>query len=482
MFFNSYVFVLVFLPLCLIGYYGCNHIKQYKAAKVFLLGMSIWFYCYAETKIALVLGISILTNFVIAHFLRKEKSKFLYVCGLVFNIGLLFFFKYFNFTVGALNTFLLTSFSTRTILMVTGVSFFTFEQIAYLYDCYHKEVEAYSLLDYTLYISSFLYIIAGPIVSHSDMIPQLNDETKKGFDQEAFARGLYQFTLGLSKKVLIADTLALVVNDGYNNVLGLSSSMTFIVMVCYALQLYFDFSGYCDMGRGIGRMFQLDLPINFDSPYKAHDLQDFWKHWHMTLNTFFTKYVYIPLGGSRKGKARKYLNVFIIFLLSGIWHGANYTFILWGILHGIAVCLAQPLKPFTNKCKHLAVALQFLFNVFAFAIFRASSITQVQQLFGQLHVRNGFALDHAMLHKIVMPEFNFVINHYGVMDQVLQYMPYIFAFVFVVLLAFVFKGENVETKTNAFKPTVFNAVVVAVLLTWSILSLGGVNTFIYAQF
>lgn len=209
----------------------------------------------------------------------------------------------------------------------------------------------YSFLNYVLFVTFFPKIIQGPIALHYEIIPQFDDEKNRKINSENMAKGIMAFAFGLAKKVLIADLFGNVANIGFENVAELNTLTALITMFAYTIQIYFDFSGYCDMATGIALMFNIKLPMNFNSPYKATTITDFWKRWHITLTRFFTQYVYIPLGGNRKGKIRTYINVLIIFLLSGIWHGANYTFIVWGILHGVGSVITRIFKDRIEKRK-----------------------------------------------------------------------------------------------------------------------------------
>ena len=222
-----------------------------------------------------------------------------------------------------------TNFGLLGLALPLGISFYTFQQLSYVIDAYRRECEQYSLLEYAAYVSFFPQLIAGPIVYHDELIPQFRKKFSS-LNYTNLSKGIYAFALGMAKKVLIADTFSKVVVVGYTDVGALNMVSALIVMVCYSLQIYFDFSGYCDMALGIGYLFDMELPINFNSPYKAASIVEFWDRWHMTLTRFFTKYVYIPLGGSRRGRVRTYVNIFIVFFVSGIWHGANWTFLLWG--------------------------------------------------------------------------------------------------------------------------------------------------------
>lgn len=204
----------------------------------------------------------------------------------------------------------------------------------------------YSLLEYAAYVTYFPQLVAGPIVTHDILVPQMKDEKKKHLNFDSLSKGIALFTFGLAKKVLLADIFGNFVNLAYEDVNQLNVATAFLTMLAYTLQIYFDFSGYSDMAIGLGWMMNIDLPVNFDSPYKALSVTEFWKRWHITLTAFFTKYVYIPLGGNRKGSVRTYANIFIVFFLSGFWHGAGWTFVLWGVIHGLAQILERVLKKY----------------------------------------------------------------------------------------------------------------------------------------
>ena len=341
MLFNSLIFIAVFLPLALAGWYLLQRLENPAYAKLFLIGMSLWFYGYYNISYLWILLVSLALNYVVSALLKRAgavwQRKALFGVGIAINLSLLFYFKYFNFFIDNCNFFLHTDISLEKIALPLGISFFTFQQLSYLIERYRGSVEHYGILDYCCFISFFPQLIAGPIVLHSEFIPQLVERKNRRFSAAHFFDGFSLFILGLSKKVLLADMLAVLVNAEYANIAYLDAPSAWVTIIAYMLELYFDFSGYCDMARGIGKMFGFELPENFCSPFMAESVRDFWKRWHMTLYRFFTNYIYIPLGGNRKGKARQCFNLMIVFLASGVWHGANWTFIVWGIMHGLAV-------------------------------------------------------------------------------------------------------------------------------------------------
>ncbi len=337
MLFNSYIFILLFLPVSVSIYFLLNKAHQYVLSNIWLIGMSLWFYAYFNVDYIVIILVSISGNYILSRMLYTKSinknsfmKKTVLIIGILINIISIFYFKYFDFFITNINALFHQNFELKNILLPLGISFFTFQQISYLIDSYRGETKDYGFIEYALFVSFFPQLIAGPIVLHSEVIPQFRDRELRKFNHDNMAKGLYIFAIGLFKKVLIADTFAKAVSWGFNSYLSISSMDTFLVSLFYTFQLYFDFSGYCDMAIGIGNMFNIQLPANFNSPYKATSITDFWSRWHMSLTRFLRQYVYIPLGGNRKGKIRTYVNIMIVYLISGIWHGANWTFIIWG--------------------------------------------------------------------------------------------------------------------------------------------------------
>ena len=355
MLFNSYIFILFFLPVTLLGYFGLHKAGFHLLAKLELVLMSFWFYGYFNPSYLWIMGSSICVNYILSQLfqrkweLSEEKirliKKLLLAVGLIFNLGLIFYYKYYDFFVDNLNKAFSTDFHLRHIVLPLGISFFTFQQVSYVIDSYRGQTREYNILDYSLFVTFFPQLVAGPIVLHNEVLPQFADPKNWKMKSGNMAHGIYVFSAGLVKKVIIADTLSKAVTWGYANVnAGLTSMDAILMMVAYTFQIYFDFSGYCDMATGLGYMFNIKIPMNFNSPYKALSIVDFWNRWHLTLTRFLRTYVYFPLGGSRKGTVRTYINIIIVFLVSGLWHGANWTFIFWGFLHGVANALTRLFK------------------------------------------------------------------------------------------------------------------------------------------
>lgn len=485
MLFNSYIFVFLFLPLCLLFYFLCNSRKKYELGKAFLTCMSLWFYAYFNISYLPIIVGSILVNYLLYRMMeRTANRKIVVFSGIIINLSVLFYFKYFDFFIENINGLFGTDFLLRNVLLPLGISFFTFQQIGFLVDAYRNEAEGYSFLDYALFVSFFPQLIAGPIVTHKEMIPQYQDTSKKKFDAENFSTGIYGFVLGMTKKVLVADTFGQGVDWAFQNAGKLNGLAILLVMLSYMIQLYFDFSGYSDMARGIGKMFNIEIPINFYSPYKAVDLIDFWKRWHITLSRFLTQYLYIPLGGNRKGKVRTYINVFLIFFVSGIWHGAGWTYVIWGAMHGVIYVLNRIFKKGIEKIpKVLTWAATIVFFMFSLIFFRAESVSQAVLLIKRLF-REGFDLpwvptDLAACYQ--MEEFWYPLKVLGVDKLPFSQYYMMFALIgagwLVMLLC-----KNVNEKMESKSTSVWNAVVCAVLFLWNIVSFSGVSSFLYFNF
>lgn len=490
MLFNSYIFVLLFLPLSILGYFSLNRCKQYSLGKAWLLVMSLWFYAYFNIKYLPIIVGSICINFGINRLFftvtAKGKRLCLLVLAIVLNIGVLFYFKYFGFFIENINTVFGVNFNFENLILPLGISFFTFQQLSYIIDSYKGTVPNYNFLDYALFVTFFPQLIAGPIVTHDEIVPQFADLSKKHLDYDNFSKGIMAFSFGLAKKVLIADTFGNAVNWGFSHVAELDTTNALLVMLGYTMQLYFDFSGYCDMATGIGLMFNIDIPMNFNSPYRALTITDFWARWHITLTRFFSRYIYVPLGGNRKGTFRTYCNVFIVFLVSGLWHGANWTFLLWGALHGIASVVTRVSKKNIDKL-HPAFnwLVTFSFVNLTWIYFRADSIEQGTQIIKRITNLNFGVIHTALWNTFLLPEFKLV-SH--IADKLVHinllisypYFPLMIFFLFALVAILAMKNTNERITT--FRPTIWSAGISVVLLVWCTLSFSGVSTFLYFNF
>lgn len=518
MLFQSYVFILMFFPICLAGFWMLSQRGKTALAQLWLIGFSIWFYAWANPVSLAVLAGSIAVNYGLCRKLGNagkkadtgaetgkkipaDRRKLLLWAGIGFNAALLFYFKYFDFFVDNLNAVFRTDWTFSALLWPLGISFFTFQQIAYLVDVYREEETCCSLREYALFVSCFAYVSSGPIVTAGEMLPGYRAIGKERFDAEKFTRGLYLFTLGLAKKVLLADTFGKSVDFGYANVAALSGTDALLVMLFYTLQLYFDFSGYCDMGRGIAHMLGFELPVNFDSPYRSSNLVEFWRRWHITLNRFFLKYIYIPLGGSRRGNARTYANLFLIFLISGIWHGAGWNFIVWGALHGAVYVLTKAwLKYREGHKKGAAENVQagcgrilsrtghaagvfgtFLFVNICWIFFRAANLSEAGEMLGRI-LKGGFGMPSAgVTAPFNLEEFWYVMKIFH-LDRLAGSGMYLCAGITLTALGLVFFHKNAGEMEKKFKPGTWNMILTAGLFLWCVLSLGSVSSFVYFQF
>lgn len=419
MLFNSFQFIFLFLPITLIVYFMLNNFKQEKLSKIWLVGMSLYFYAYFNVSYLYLIILSICINYYIGNKLSKKDSvlklsdKNNFLVGILFNVGMLFYFKYYDFFIKNMNTVFNTDLSLLKLMLPLGISFFTFQQLSYLVDSYKGNSKNYDFLSYCLFVTFFPQLIAGPIVLPQEMLPQFENSDNKRINYENMNKGLYLFSIGLAKKVLIADSIASFADAGFDKMLDLTFIEAWLTSISYTMQLYFDFSGYCDMAMGVALMFNIVLPLNFNSPYKATNIQEFWKRWHMTLGRFLTNYLYIPLGGNRNGERKTLRNLLIVFLASGVWHGAGWNFIIWGGLHGLSILIHRVWKSkglMMPKIIGWGITL-FSVNIF-WIFFRATSIESAMKVIkGMFTINNnsflisvGYknALNNSMGNKLIL--------------------------------------------------------------------------------
>ena len=505
MLFNSYIFVFLFFPICLLGYYGLIHCQKTEAAKFFLIAMSFWFYGYFNVSYLLIMVCSIGVNYMFHRVLSRKGKKSVVFLAVTANLGVLFYFKYYDFFISTVNTVFGTSAALRNILLPLGISFFTFQQISFIVDTYRGEVRDCPPVDYALFVSFFPQLIAGPIVNHGEMLPQFRQIGKQPVLWERIAEGLGLFILGLAKKVLIADTFGAGADYGYANVAVLGRADAILVIVFYSLQLYFDFSGYCDMARGIGKMLGIEIPVNFNSPYKATNIVDFWKRWHITLNRFFTKYVYIPLGGNRRGTGRMYLNLMIVFLLSGLWHGAGWNYLVWGAMHGVLYVLTRfwqrSLRPprtegetaslktgktIGQRLRNIIMTcvsrlLLIIYVAVAWVYFRAADIEQANRIIYTAVKGPVQKISADLAACFQVDEFWYVIKVLRLDNR--AYSGYILMWVILAVgLYLSMIGRNAAERMERVKYRPGSAAVFAVLALWCVLTFSKVSTFLYFNF
>ncbi len=483
MVFNSYIFIFLFLPLVICGWFILNRINK-NLANVFLLGMSFWFYGYFNIYYLLILIFSICINFLLSRVIISKETyrrKIVLCAGIIVNVLLIFYYKYYDFFVSNLNVLFKQNWALKNVVLPLGISFFTFQQISFLVDSYNGETKEYGFLEYSMFVSFFPQLVAGPIVLHNELIEQFRSDEKRDFNWENFAKGLCFFMNGLIKKVWVADLCAQYVDWGFNNIGNTFANETILVMLLYSMQIYFDFSGYSDMAIGISRMMNLELPINFNSPYRADSIVDFWKRWHITLTRFLRKYVYFPLGGGKRGKLRKYVNIMIVFLISGLWHGANWTFVLWGALHGILNVADRILEGVKIRMPRLAKwTINYLTVTALWALFRSNSIGSWLAMLKSVFTK-GLGDSEIYLN---IYSYRIVANVLSVLGLPLKmslgYQIFLWV-VFAILLIICIKGKNITERQYLFDKKI-KAVVYATLFCAIALSLGQRSTFIYFNF
>jgi alginate O-acetyltransferase complex protein AlgI len=420
MLFNTYGFIFLYLPVVLVGFFQLARINHTWAAGWLALA-SLFFYGYWNPAyVGLLLG-SIVCNYTFGLWIAKagvhhedRRKKQLLIVALAANLLLLAYYKYTNFFVGSVNGIAGTQWNLGEIILPLGISFFTFTQIAFLVDTYQGKVKEYNFLHYLLFVTYFPHLIAGPVLHHKEMMPQFGKVSTYRFNYENLSVGLIIFFIGLFKKTVLADGIATYVGPVFS-ASAAGVQLTFIDAwggaLCYTLQLYFDFSGYSDMAIGLSRMFGVTLPLNFHSPYKSVNIIEFWRRWHMTLSRFLRDYLYIPLGGNRKGKYHRYLNLMVTMLLGGLWHGAGWTYVLWGGLHGLYLVInhgwhglrrslgQNPQAPLSKPMHAIAVLITFLAVVAAWVVFRADNISTAAGILKGMAGMNGFVVPDAWLHK-----------------------------------------------------------------------------------
>ena len=419
MLFNSYLFIFLFLPITLFGFHLLGSRGDHNLSLGWLIVASLIFYAWWNPVYVILIIASILFNFSVALFLQKKSNKVLLAFGIIVNLTLLVYYKYANFFVENLNILLKGDLVFESVILPLAISFFTFQQITYLVDIYQQKVKESSFLNYTLFVVFFPQLIAGPIVHHNEMMPQFLKDTMYKLRLKNLTIGLTIFFIGLFKKVVLADGISVHANSVFQAA-ELGVELTFFEswggVLAYSLQLYFDFSGYSDMAIGLARMFGITLPINFFSPYKSTSIIEFWRRWHITLSRFLRDSVYIPLGGNRLGLPRRYFNLTFTMLLGGLWHGAGWTFIVWGALHGFYLIINHGWLWFKNKIDlnnksltgfYFSWFITFFFITIAWVVFRAETINGAIRVYEGMFMFNGISIPQRLqgVEKIILNVF-----------------------------------------------------------------------------
>jgi D-alanyl-lipoteichoic acid acyltransferase DltB (MBOAT superfamily) len=461
MLFNSYPFIFAFLPVVLAGYFLIGR-RSFAMAALWLGLASLAFYGWWNPRYVALLLVSIAVNFVIGRATARAResgllahAKALLVVGLVFNLGLLGFFKYANFFVENVNA-LGAGLTLPNIILPLGISFFTFTQIAFLVDAHRGIAKEYSPIHYLLFVTYFPHLIAGPVLHHKEMMPQFADPASYRWSWENMAVGLTIFSIGLAKKVLLADEIGQYVAPVFDTGEELDFFRAWGGALAYTLQLYFDFSGYSDMAIGLSRLFGIRLPLNFDSPYKAGNIIEFWRRWHMTLSRFLRDYLYFSLGGNRHGSGRRYANLMATMVLGGLWHGAGWTFVIWGTLHGVYLAInhawregvARRFGWGSGRGYRLAAWLvTFLAVVVGWVFFRAQDFHTAMQLLDAMTGGSGFVIPQHVLEQLpALQAFGFVGGDFPLINIRRQ------VFLTLALLALAVFAPNTQELMRRFDP------------------------------
>ncbi len=471
MIFSSYAFIFIFFPITIVGFSLLKRLKNPMPVKAFLVLCSLGFYGQGDLRFLPVLLFTALVNLFAGRFLSGEGGgaglrRLVLALALIENLGLLFYFKYTNFFLENVNRFAGTDFILKGIILPLGISFYTFQIMAYVLDCYRREAPVYPPLDYLLFVTFFPQLIVGPVVRHGEIIPQLEPENLRKTDGENIMRGLLYFSMGCAKKILIANPLILFAQSFYANMAdGFFGAWAGVLAFTFAY--YFDFSGYIDMALGLGRFFNITLPANFDSPYKARNFADFWKRWNITVSAFLNEQIFARLFHFGNGFIRLCLAILATFAVSGLWHGAGWHFIIWGLVNGLLVCLAHAMTLSGKRLPFpLAWALTFFFCILARVLFDSTGMTQALAVYRMMFDVSAFA--------------GFVPFLAAGWHYVLQNAQTIVTMLIAAAICFGFKNSN-EIVENA-TPKARYAVLSGLLLALSLLSMSGVSTFLYFQF
>ncbi|AHZ84207.1 Peptidoglycan O-acetyltransferase [Bdellovibrio bacteriovorus] len=470
MLFNSYAFLFLFLPFTLLGYYW---ITKKNLQLWFLFLSSVFFYCYWSTVYVFLLLFTVVLDFYLAKAISMTTSqarrKMFLLISVIANLGILGFFKYYNFFADSLNgalqvTGLAPPLPILNLVLPIGISFYTFQSLSYVIDVYRRTSNAHAhLLEFAGYVTLFPHQISGPLVRHNYIVPQLEDSKTYFFNPENFWKGCYFFVFGLAKKMMIADRIAAVVDPLVMNMAGASTAEAWIAMIGYTMQLYFDFSGYSDMAVGLGLMMNIQFPQNFNSPYKSLSITEFWQRWHITLSSWLKDYLYISLGGNRAGVLKTYRNLFLTMAIGGLWHGANWTYLVWGCFHGGILAIERLFKDRGWKGvgnKYVKWTFTFFLVCVGWVFFRAHSVDQALFWLQKVFMLNG--------------DINWDITLIP-----LKHKDRFFAALGVgILVAFLAKN----TWEREFKPTLWRAALMALMFVVCLMYMGEESPFLYFQF
>lgn len=471
MLFSSVEFIFIFLPIVIFVYYVLLK-KSRTSQNIFLTFSSLFFYAWGEPKFVIIMIISILINWYLAIRVDKKRGnkksiKLLLCMTIIINLSILFIFKYLMFTLTNINNIFGSNLSVPNITLPIGISFFTFQAISYVIDVYRKNGEVQkNPLNVALYIAFFPQLIAGPIVRYETIAKQIKSR-QETFDD--FASGVCRFMVGLGKKVLLSNTLAIVADNAFNmnSINELSLSMAWLGAIAYTFQIYYDFSGYSDMAIGLGKMFGFSFLENFNYPYISKSISEFWRRWHISLGSWFRDYVYFPLGGSRVDTKKKLLfNLFVVWFLTGIWHGANWTFIIWGIMYFVLISIEKLIgfeKKF-NKLSFIKHIYTMFFVILGWVIFRSSNITEAFSYMGKMFGVRASGIFDAYFYLNIVENLIFII-------------------VATIFSAPIYKIINKKVKENKLIALIYvMGMIILFIVAISYILKGAYNPFIYFNF
>ena len=470
MLFNSAPFLYGFLPCALLAFFVAHKLYGVRAAQWVLLVASCVFYGAWKWEYLALLLAGLAINFQLGGLLSRRPSVFALSVGITFNLLLLGYFKYADFFISNLNAVTGAQYALFHVVLPLGISFFIFQKIAYLVDCHKGLVQDRDPLRFSIFVMFFPQLIAGPIVHHAEIIPQLQKKSLLP-DASMVSAGLFLLAVGLFKKVVIADWLGAYVDEPFAHAAELQFLDAWTAALGYSLQLYFDFSAYSEMAMGLALLFGVRLPINFNSPYQSASITEFWRRWHITLGRFLRDYLYIPLGGNRHGQGRAMLAALVVMLLGGLWHGAGWTFVLWGVMHGVYLAIHRAWGMRFALPRPLGMAVTFLAVLFAWVMFRAPSVGDALIIWKTMLGMNGVVLP--AIYSTWFGGFSF------------QHSPFINGievWYMACLLAFVMTGKNAHETLASAVPTRRSAIYVSAMIVASIFALGRPTTFLYYQF
>lgn len=475
MIFSSYAFIFLFFPIVFSGYWLLQYRFHPTAAKWWLIASAITFYALGNVAFAPILCLTVLFNFFLAkgihHYQQKQNTvfpKLLLTLAFIENLGLLFYFKYFNFFINNVNFVFGSDFLLRQIILPLGISFYTFQILSYVIEVYRGKTETFTFTEFATFITFFPQLIVGPIVRHHEMLPQLRDKARQKLNKTNIMMGILLFSIGCSKKIILADPLIAFAQNFYNVMGNGNFFEAWGAVFSYTFAYYFDFSGYIDMALGLGLFFNINLPKNFDSPYKARNFSDFWQRWNITVSKFFEDYIFNSIFHFGNGFGKLVLATMATFLVSGIWHGAGWHYIIWGLANGVLVFFAYIMRLSRKKLPFgIAWALTFFFVLITRVLFDANNMTQAVQVLYSMFNLSGLWQDPA-----------------GFFQMGTAYIQqnYLILAIITVSAGICFFTKNSNEICEKFEPKWQYAVFAGILLTISLFRMTAVSQFLYFQF